>query len=107
MATDLDLRLLDGAGKALRELRLHGNVAEAQVSLALICTFICSQYNIPMDALLSVLRSNIMQASDDPALMTRVVEHLHNVAATGVIVAPSAEPEYRYKVGDLQKHAKH
>ena len=107
MATDIRQCVLDGAGDAMRELRAATNPAEAQVAMAMMALFLCSQYEVQPAEFAHVMLHNMKQVGNDPALLSRVVETIHNASTKGSIVVPKEPEAYHYRVGDLLRKQRH
>ncbi len=107
MATDIPGRVLDGAALALYAIRQQCSPAEAQVSLALLIGFLCSQGEVSSSTFLRVLDANVKQLASDPILLSRVVERMHNVSKGSMLLPSGTGPEHHYKVGDLLRKQKH
>lgn len=78
--TEFHAALLDAAGLLVRVLHTLPTPADAQVALALACTYLCKQEEIPLDTFVYVLRQNALQTSGDSLLMNRVVERVHRIS---------------------------
>jgi len=114
MATTIREATLLGAGLAMKELRRAGNPYEAQVSMALMAAYLCSQYQWDPGAFTQVLLNNMTETAKDPTLMKRVIERVHALSK-GTKEEPEvlyssgddSVEEVSYRVGDLLRMGKH
>jgi len=99
---------LNAAGRCAGELRRAGNPTEAQMSLALLSAYLCSQYQIEPGLFAQVLLSNMLQVGRDEQLMPRVIERIHNISTrvkpTLAVVGSEGTSD---KVGDKLRHGIH
>jgi len=105
MATDFNNRVLDASALMMYVLRENTNPAEAQIALALLVGHLCQQNGIAVDAMMHVLRANVLQLLGDPVLLSRVNERIHTVGTGSVLLSEAPITEHHHEVGELlHKH---
>lgn len=78
--TDINQYHLDAAGLVMRDMRTLPAPLDAQITLALACTYLCGQYEIHPGTFCKVLLHNINEIANDPQLHNRTVERIHTIS---------------------------
>lgn len=81
-------QVLDAAGLAMAEIRKAADPAEAQLAIAMMAAYLCSQYEIDPQTFAYVLGQNMEQVARDTDLMPRVIERIHTLSMAGSQVEP-------------------
>ncbi len=68
------------AGLAMNIFRGMPGHTDAQISMAFMAAYLCSQYEIDPGTFCHVLLNNVQQVGGDPKLMNQVVERIHRIS---------------------------
>lgn len=76
------------AGRALRSIINAGDLADAQVTLSLMLTYICKMNELQYDVIESGLRHNAEVLNNNPEIMLEMAEHIQSEIRASRVIVP-------------------
>lgn len=84
----LNDRHVEAAGRALKEIKKLGDPVDAQVTIALMGLYLCSQCEILLEDYVSAMTFNMQGIGSNPEYLMRTIEKIHKAIEPTLISVP-------------------